>query len=79
MNFLKNNISDDDSKAKELSSRVKILVWVMTTGENHETRAYAVKDTWGKHADKLLFMSDKDDKYDFLCKLKLSLYYTNDE
>ncbi|XP_018022250.1 glycoprotein-N-acetylgalactosamine 3-beta-galactosyltransferase 1-like isoform X2 [Hyalella azteca] len=40
---------------------IKLLVWVMTQPDNHQTKAVHVRDTWGKRVDKLLFMSTKED------------------
>lgn len=39
----------------------KILCWVNTHRGNHETRAVAIRDTWGKRCDKLVFLSDVED------------------
>ena len=54
---------DDDSVAKKLLKKVRILVWVMTTGPNHAKKCYTLKKTWGRHCEKLLFMSDTQDKW----------------
>lgn len=39
----------------------KVLCWVMTTKQNHDTKAKAVSLTWGKRCDKILFMSSTED------------------
>merc|ERR1719495_789525 len=44
------------------SKSVKILIWVMTGPQNHYTKAIHVKNTWGRHCDKLIFMSSQEDK-----------------
>ncbi|XP_018025338.1 glycoprotein-N-acetylgalactosamine 3-beta-galactosyltransferase 1-like [Hyalella azteca] len=44
-----------------LLQQVKVLVWVMTQPDNHQTKAVHVRDTWGKRVDKLLFMSTQED------------------
>lgn len=38
--------------------RSRILCWIMTTLDNHQSKAFHVKTTWGKHCDLLVFMSD---------------------
>ena len=48
--------------AKKLSSRVRILCWVMTNPKTVYTKGQAVKDTWGKRCNMLVFMSSVEDK-----------------
>ncbi|XP_013078914.2 glycoprotein-N-acetylgalactosamine 3-beta-galactosyltransferase 1-like isoform X1 [Biomphalaria glabrata] len=42
--------------------KVKVLVWVMTSPMNLQTKAKAVKETWGKHCDKVIFFSSETDQ-----------------
>ena len=55
-----------DEKGKYLYEKVRVLCWIMTTPENHKTKALAVKETWGNRCNILLFMSSElgaDSKY----------------
>lgn len=45
--------------ANELSSKVRILCWIMTTPDNLEKKAAAVKNTWAKRCNKALFFSSE--------------------
>jgi len=51
----------DESLANDLFNKVRVLCWVMTGPENHQTKALHVKKTWGKRCNKLLFISSKAD------------------
>lgn len=47
--------------ADKLYKEVKVLCWVNTWPDNHKTKSKAVKETWGKRCNKLIFMSTKED------------------
>ena len=49
----------------------KLLCWVLTQPLMHETRARAVKETWGKDCDTLLFITTEES--DFLQTVVLDL------
>ena len=50
---------NQDEREKDLNEKVRVLCWIMTTPENHKTRALAVKETWGNRCNILLFMSSE--------------------
>lgn len=47
--------------AELLRQQIKICIWVMTFPDNHATKAKAVKDTWARRIDNLVFISTKED------------------
>ena len=63
---LKQNMKQIDVRLRTperpLSERVSVLCLVMTQPKNLRTRAVAVKNTWGRRCNKLLFISSVPDK-----------------
>lgn len=49
------------SLSDTLFREVKVLCWVMTNPDNHKTKAWSVRQTWGQRCNKLLFMSTASD------------------
>ena len=47
----------ENSLAKMIAEKVRVLCWVMTSPGNHDLKAKHVKATWGKRCNILLFMS----------------------
>jgi hypothetical protein len=43
---------------QKLRTRQRVLCWVMTHPNNHETKARAVKHTWARFCDKTLFFTN---------------------
>lgn len=51
-----------DKIAKHLASEIRVLCWVMTQPKSLRTKGQAVKDTWGKRCNVLVFISSVEDK-----------------
>ena len=59
--FLHLFTEESDEVAKSLQKKVRVLCWVMTNPNNHQSKAKHVKATWGKRCNVLLFMSSTED------------------
>ena len=53
--------SYNTSVAKKLFKEVRILCWILTSPRTIKFKGQAVKDTWGRRCNKLIFMSSEDD------------------
>lgn len=63
LNVLPENTTQNNTDlADQLAKEVRILCWVMTTPKNHKTRAIHIRRTWGKHCNRLLFVTSKEDE-----------------
>lgn len=51
----------DESLSNKLFHEVKILCWVFTHPENHNSKSVHIKNLWGRRCNKLLFMSTEED------------------
>lgn len=54
--------NEEDRIAKNLSKKVRILCWIMTQPKTLYTKGKAVRYTWGKRCNILLFMSSIEDR-----------------
>ncbi|XP_050418240.1 glycoprotein-N-acetylgalactosamine 3-beta-galactosyltransferase 1-A isoform X1 [Patella vulgata] len=52
-----NKKTDDDTLAKILEEKVRVLCWVLTQPKHLENKTIHVKTTWGKRCNVLLFFS----------------------
>lgn len=63
VNTLPENATQNNTNLAELLyEEVRILCWVMTTPKNHKTKAIHIRRTWGKHCNRLLFVTSEDDE-----------------
>ncbi|KAH9500799.1 Glycoprotein-N-acetylgalactosamine 3-beta-galactosyltransferase 1 [Bulinus truncatus] len=53
---------DSSTVARQLSKQVRILVWVMTTPKNLATKTLAIKQTWGKRCNVIIYFSSVNDQ-----------------
>lgn len=44
------------------TKEVRVLCWIMTNRKHHKSRAQHIKRTWGRHCNKLIFMSSWNDE-----------------
>jgi glycoprotein-N-acetylgalactosamine 3-beta-galactosyltransferase len=51
------SLVDNDSVAKDLEKRIRILCWIMTGPQNLDKKAIHVKKTWAKRCNTLIFIS----------------------
>lgn len=51
--------ADDDTVARKLAERIRVLCWIMTGPQNLQKKAIHVKKTWGKRCTKLIFFSSE--------------------
>ena len=52
----------NNGKAKTIAKEVKLLCWVLTTPSALQTKGIAIRSTWGKRCNILIFMSSIEDK-----------------
>ncbi|XP_077339769.1 glycoprotein-N-acetylgalactosamine 3-beta-galactosyltransferase 1-like [Lithobates pipiens] len=52
----------DSSVSEELSHKIRVLCWVMTSPDHLQTKAIHLKNSWTRHCNKVLFMSSTADK-----------------
>lgn len=58
-NFFLEQKKYDDNLARKLYEEVKVLCMILTHPANHANKSMAVKNTWGKKCNKLIFLSSE--------------------
>ncbi|XP_013115382.2 glycoprotein-N-acetylgalactosamine 3-beta-galactosyltransferase 1 [Stomoxys calcitrans] len=59
------NTSSEEEPAdlvQHLFNSTRVLCWIMTNPNNHQTKAIHILRTWGRRCHKLLFMSSQEDE-----------------
>lgn len=56
-------IPDDVEVASKLAEKVRLLCLVPTKHQHHKEQASSVRNTWGKHCNEILFLTDKFDEH----------------
>lgn len=60
--YFNHNHSDQNSTVAEVMyHKIKILCWVMTSKNEHKSKAIHIQQTWGKRCNKLVFVSTIED------------------
>lgn len=71
-NDLKYLYEKNSKEAYRLSQQVRVLCWVSTQEKSLLSKAQAIKDTWGKHCNILVFFSSKENDQFPAIKLEVS-------
>lgn len=56
-------IPDNVEVAAKLAEIVRLLCLIPTSAGQHKENAYSLQNTWGRHCNKLVFVTDKFDQY----------------
>lgn len=46
----------------DLFYKIRIFCWVATYEQHHKTRDYAISETWGRHCNRIIYVSNTTDK-----------------
>ncbi|ESO11536.1 hypothetical protein HELRODRAFT_189993 [Helobdella robusta] len=66
---------DNTTIADRLNTEVRVLCWVMTSPNNHASKAVHVLATWGRRCDKIIFSSESNENANGLPLLVINTSY----